>query len=175
MYCDAATRPASITAALIQPPWVVCKPKSPNTTRLPRVASPFIRPLWLFRCLTLLGISAIAGLLVHALIDPHLNPDVALRGGRLGKAVVDLRPQGGQRHRAAGLLFPARHFGASQTAGQLNLDALGPGLHRGFRGALHGAAEAGAFAQLLGDVFGHQLGEDLRAIDFFDLDVDPPP
>ena len=30
-----------------------------TTTRLPRVALPFIRPLWLFRCLTLLGISAI--------------------------------------------------------------------------------------------------------------------
>src|SRR5687768_6267338 len=110
MYCDAATRPASMTAALIQPPWVVCKPKSPNTTRLPRVASPFIRPLWLFRCLTLLGISAIAGLLVHALVDPHLDANMAL--GRFGfhKTVVDLCSQGAERNRSGNLLFPAGHF-----------------------------------------------------------------
>ena len=64
----------------IQPPCVACKPKSPKTTRLPRVALPFIRPLWLFRCLTLLGISAIGLVLViHALVDPHLDTDVSLR------------------------------------------------------------------------------------------------
>src|SRR3990170_8558166 len=79
MYCVAATRPASIVAALTQPPCTACNPYSPKATRLPRVALPFIRPLWLFRCLTLLGINAIGLVLViHALVDPHLDTDVSL-------------------------------------------------------------------------------------------------
>src|SRR6187551_3332515 len=107
-YCCALIRPASIVCALSHPPCVACRPKSPNTTRLPRVASPFIRPLWLFRCLTLLGISAIAGLLVHALIDPYLHSDVSLCGRSLGQTVVDFGAQSRQRHRAVNLLFASR-------------------------------------------------------------------
>src|SRR5205085_12461236 len=40
-----------------------CRPKSPNATRLPRVASPFIRPRWTLRNFVRLGISDIATLL----------------------------------------------------------------------------------------------------------------
>src|SRR5438552_10835040 len=99
-------RPASIVLALIQPACVAWSPKSPNTTRLPRVASPFIRPLWFFRCLTLLGISAMDFfLLIHALIDPDLDPDVSLGGLRLGETVVDFCPQGRERNRAGDGLF----------------------------------------------------------------------
>src|SRR3979409_1838598 len=113
-----------MVCALIQPPWVACSPKSPNTTRLPRVALPFIRPLWLFRCLTLLGISAIGRFLVlHALIAPHLAPDVALRGLGFGKAVIDLGPQGRKRDRSGDRFLAPRHFGAAQPAGQLDLDS----------------------------------------------------
>src|SRR5262245_45580406 len=113
MYCVAAIRPASIVWALTQPPSTACKPNSPKTTRLPRVALPFIRPLWLFRCLTLLGISAIGLVLVHALVNPHLNANVAL--GRLGfhKAVIDLRPQSAERNRSGILFLAAGHFGTA--------------------------------------------------------------
>src|SRR5688500_3742781 len=143
MYCVAAIRPASIVCALTQPPWTACKPNSPKTTVFPRVALPFIRPLWLFRCLTLLGISAIGLVLVHALVNPHLNANIAL--GRLGfhKTVVDLRPQRAERNRPGVLFFAAGHFGAAQPAGKLHLDALCPGLHCLFDYALHRAAEAG--------------------------------
>src|SRR5436190_5112486 len=111
MYCVAATRPASIVAALTQPPCIACRPNSPKTTRLPRVALPFIRPLWLFRCLTLLGISAIGRLLViHALVDPHLDTDVSLRGHGFGKSIVNLGPQRRQRNRTGDGLFATRHF-----------------------------------------------------------------
>jgi hypothetical protein len=47
------------------PPLEACSPKSPKTTLLPRVALPFIRPLWLFRCLTRFGISAIESRLLR--------------------------------------------------------------------------------------------------------------
>src|SRR5262245_16245477 len=93
MYCVAAIRPASIVWALIQPPCVACNPNSPKTTRLPRVALPFIRPLWLFRCLTLLGISAIDLVLVHTLVNPHLNTNIALCRLRFDETVIDFRPQ----------------------------------------------------------------------------------
>src|SRR5262245_6591643 len=101
MYCCAATRPDSIVVALIHPPCKHCRPKSPKTTRLPRWALPFIRPLWLFRCFTRLGISATGHLASeHALIDPHLHADVALGRRGLGKPVVDIRPQRAERQRS---------------------------------------------------------------------------
>src|SRR6185295_514119 len=162
MYCVAAIRPASIVWALTQPPSTACNPNSPKTTRCPRVALPFIRPLWLFRCLTLLGISAIGFVLVHALVNPNLNANVAL--GRLGfhKTVVDLRPQGAERDRSGNCFFAAGHFGTAQPAGQLNLDSLGAGFHRLLKHALHRAAEAGSLGELLRNFFCYQMGLQLR-------------
>src|ERR1043165_4583544 len=93
MYCCAAIRPHSIVVALIQPPCIDCRPKSPKTTRLPRVALPFIRPLWLFRCFTRLGINAIGLVLVHALVNPHLDANIALGSAGFHKTVVDFRSQ----------------------------------------------------------------------------------
>src|SRR5258708_12086114 len=104
-------RPASIVAALTQPACVAWSPKSPNTTRLPRVASPFIRPLWFFRCLTLLGISAMdIFLLIHTLIDPYLYPEVSLGGLGLGKTVVDFCAQPRTVDRPRATLLPPAHF-----------------------------------------------------------------
>src|SRR5215510_6431512 len=109
MYCVAAIRPASIVWALTQPPSTACNPNSPNTTRLPRVALPFIRPLWLFRCFTRLGISAIGLVLVHALINPNLNANIALGSTGFHKTVVDFCSQGAERNRTHCLLFAAGH------------------------------------------------------------------
>src|SRR3954467_11527456 len=111
MYCVAAIRPASILWALTQPPCTACNPNSPKTTRWPRWALPFIRPLWLFRCFTRLGISAIGCIsLVHSLAHPHLHAQVALGGPRFGKAIVDLGPQRAQRQRSGRGLLAPRHF-----------------------------------------------------------------
>src|SRR5262245_56524619 len=113
-YCCAAIRPASIVCAFSQPPWVACNPNSPKTTRLPRDASPFIRPLWLFRCLTRFGISAISVLShIHALIDPYLHADVALGGSRFGESIIDFRAQGAKRNRAGNrILAPSDVYSA---------------------------------------------------------------
>ena len=64
-----------------------------------------------------------------------------------------------KRDRAGDLLFAARHFRSAQPAGKLDLDSLGAGFHGRFHGPLHRAAEAGPLDQLLGDVLGHELGD----------------
>src|SRR3954447_4505418 len=120
-------RPASMAWALSQPGSKACRPKSPNTTRLPRLALPFSFPLWLFRYFTRLGISGIVillGVQVVPVIDPHLDADVTLCGLGLGEAVIDLGPQGGQRDAAGHHALLPGHLGATQAARQLNANAL---------------------------------------------------
>src|SRR6185312_6898259 len=148
MYCVAATRPASIVWALTQPPSTACNPNSPKTTRCPRVALPFIRPLWFFRCFTRLGISAIGLVLVHALVNPHLDANIALVSTGFHKSVIDFRSQCAERTRSHCLLFAAGHFCPAEPTRQLHLDALGAGFHRCFQRPLQRAAEAGSLGQL---------------------------
>src|SRR5262245_7175440 len=173
MYCVAATRPASIVWALTQPPSTACNPYSPKTTRWPRVALPFIRPLWLFRCFTRLGISAIGLVLVHALVNPNLDANIALGSTGFHKTVINLRPQCAERNRSGDRFFTAGHFGSAQPACQLNLDSLGAGFHRCFEHAFHRAAETGPLGELLRNFFCDQMGLNFRPCDFFNLDVDP--
>src|SRR5580765_379216 len=112
MYCMAATRQASIVVAFMYPACNDCRPKSPSETRLPRVALPLMRLLWLLRCLTRFGISAIGRFLfcVSAQVDPNLHTDHPLGGHRLCKSVVDMCLQRRQWDRASRSFFAARHF-----------------------------------------------------------------
>src|SRR6056297_1082333 len=89
-----------------------------------------MRPLWLFRCLTRLGISAIVVVSVSTLVNPHLNPDVPLWRHRFGEAVINLCLERAQRYRARTLLFTSGHFRSTEPTRHLNLDALGTGIHR---------------------------------------------
>src|SRR3954470_22857202 len=153
-------------------------PKSPKATKLPRVALPFTRPFWLFRYLTRLGIMAIGAALrlqIIALVDPHLDPDMALRRPGLGEAVVDPRPQRAEGDRTeVGRLRP-RHLRAAEPPRELDLDPLGAPVHRLLERPLHRPAEARTFLQLLGDVLADQLRVDLGAVDLDDLDLVPAP
>src|SRR3954471_20728005 len=102
------------------------RPNSPKATKLPRVALPLTRPFWLFRYLTRLGIRGIGRALhlqVIALVDPHLDSDVALRGLGLGEPVVDLGPEGAQGDRPEVRHLGPRHLRAAEAARQLDLDA----------------------------------------------------
>ena len=63
---------------------------------------------------------------------------------------------------------------AAEPAGELDLDALGPAVHRLLHGLLHRPAEARPLLELLGDVLADQLGVDLGPGDLDDLDLDPP-
>src|SRR6516162_933096 len=123
MYCMAATRQASIVVALTYPACNDCSPKSPSETRFPRVALPLMRLLWLLRCLTRFGISAIGLFLfcVRAQVDPHLHADYSLGGGGLCESIVNMRLQRGQGNRTAACFFAARHFRPAQPSRQLNL------------------------------------------------------
>src|SRR5690606_41846765 len=67
-------------------------------------------------CLTLLGISAIGLVLKHALVDPHLDADMTLRGHGFRNSVIDVRSQGAQRNRSGNLLFAASHFRTAEAA-----------------------------------------------------------
>src|SRR4051794_10916325 len=172
MYCVAATRPASIVWALTQPPSTACNPNSPKTTRCPRVALPFIRPLWLFRCFTRLGISAIGLVLVHALVNPHLDANIALGSTGLHKTVIDFRPQCAERNRPHRLLFAAGHFRPTEPASQLHLNAFGASFHRRFQSTLERATETRSLGELLCNFFGHKMSLYLGPCNFFDLNID---
>jgi hypothetical protein len=77
-----------------------------------------------------------------------------------------------QRHAAVGVALGARHLGAAEAAGDLHLDPLGAGAHRGGERALHRAAEGDAVLQLLGDRLGDELGVELGPLDLLDVDLD---
>src|SRR5262245_52972157 len=117
-----------MASALSQPPSRDCKPNSPKLTKLPRDALPFTPPRWFFRNFTRLGINGIAVLLVEiiAVVDPHLDADVALGGLGFGEAVIDLGAERGQRDGAVHAALRAGHLGAAQPAGELDAHTLGP-------------------------------------------------
>ena len=88
------------------------------------------------------------------------------------EAVVDVGAQRVQRHATVGVALGARHLGAAQATGDLDLDALGAGAHGAGQRALHRAAEGDAVLQLLGDRLRHQARVELGALDLQDVDLD---
>ena len=107
-----------------------------------------------------------------ALVDPALDADPAEGRASLVEAVVDVGAQRVQRDAAVGVALGARHLGAAQAAGDLDLDALGARAHGAGQRALHGAAEGDAVLQLLGDRLRHQARVELGALDLEDVDLD---
>src|SRR5215469_3933328 len=145
-----ARRAASISRAVRRPRAMAFKPNSPNATVLPFCARPRLRPLCCLRNLVRLGciMDMIAyssvgrgrdGLIAGrgrvlrrvqfvrvqdlALEDPYLYADHTVGGGSLGEAVVDVGPQGVQRHAALAVPLAARDLGAIQAARDAHLDA----------------------------------------------------
>ena len=88
------------------------------------------------------------------------------------EAVVDVRTQRVQRHAAVGVALGARHLGAAQAAGDLDLHALGAGAHRARQRALHRAAEGDPVLELLGDRLRDQARVELGSLDLEDVDLD---
>src|SRR5690606_7108319 len=106
-----------------------------------------------------------------ALVNPYLDADHAVGGVRLGKAVVDVRAQGVQRHAALAVPLRTGDLGAVEATGHVDLDAQGAQAHRVAHGALHRAAEHDAALELLGDRLGHQLRVKLGLAHFGHVDV----
>src|SRR5262245_7502990 len=99
------TRAASICRLVTQPGSSAFSPYSPKASVEPRMAVPFMRPRWVFRYLTRLGISmalplggrALGGQDL-ALEDPYLHADGPERRVRLGQPVVDVGADRVERH-----------------------------------------------------------------------------
>ena len=107
-----------------------------------------------------------------ALVDPHLDADAA--EGRLGlaEAVVDVGAQRVQRHAALAVVLAARHLGAAQAAAALDAHAGGARADGAGERPLHGAPEAHAVLELLGDGLGHEHGVELGTLDLDDVHLD---
>src|SRR3989454_398685 len=109
-----ATRAASIWRLVTQPGSSAFSPYSPKARVAPRRALPFMRPRWVLRYFTRLGIntavsSGLGGGLGQylALEDPDLHADGAVGGVGGGHAVVDVRPDGVQWHAAVAVPLAA--------------------------------------------------------------------
>jgi hypothetical protein len=88
------------------------------------------------------------------------------------EAVVDVRAQRVQRDATVGVALGARHLGAAEATGDLDLDALRARAHRARERASHRATEGDAVLQLLGDRLRDEARVELRALDLEDVDLD---
>src|SRR5262245_58105309 len=143
-----------------------------------------MRPLNILRCLVLFGDSieltlarrlgaaprrALARRKNLTLEDPALHADLAVRGHRLGEAVLDVGAERVQRHAALAVPLVARHLGAAEAARRGDADALGTELHRRLNRLLHGATEGDATLELRRDVLGDELRVGLGLADLLDV------
>jgi hypothetical protein len=88
------------------------------------------------------------------------------------EAIVDVGAKGVEGNSTVRVALGACHLGATQTTGDLDLDALGPRAHRAGQCALHGPAEGDPILKLLGDRLRHQAGVELGALDLENVDLD---
>src|SRR5579863_10288384 len=195
-----ATRLASICRSVIQPGSSTFNPKSPKASVLPRQALPVMRPRCCLRYFTFFGINiikfsvlssrfsvknqnlesarycrlrfAFLGRQNFAFVYPALHADHAIRGARLGEAVVDVGAQRVQRQPALQVPLRARDFVAVQASAYADFDALATKTQRGIYRLAHSPAEADALFQLQRDGFGNQLGIEFGLVHFLDVDKD---
>src|SRR6185369_9551286 len=106
-----------------------------------------------------------------ALEDPHFDPAHAVGGVSGGFGVIDVAAQSVQRHPALAIPFGARDFGAAETAGARDADALGAETQGRLDRTLHRAAEGDAALELVGDALGDELRVDFRLADFDDVEA----
>src|SRR5207244_12036757 len=93
------------------------------------------------------------------------------RGLGQGQAVVDVGFQGMQRETSILVPLGTGDLRAVESSAHANLDPLGAEAEGRLHGLLHGPAEGDAALELGGDVLGHELRVELRALDLLDVDV----
>ena len=89
----------------------------------------------------------------------------------LYESVVDVGTEGVEGSTAFLEHLGASHFSAVETAGYLNLDALGTCTHCSGNCHLYGTAVGDLAFDLTGDVGGNDLGVELRAFYLVDVDL----
>ena len=87
------------------------------------------------------------------------------------EAVVDVGPQGVQRHLALAVELRATHLSTAQTTGALNPDAPGAGAHRALLRLTHRPPELHPGSKLLGHALSDQLGVGLGVLDLEDVQL----
>src|ERR1043165_341406 len=105
-----------------------------------------------------------------ALEDPDLDADAAERGPGGAGGVVDVGPEGVERHPPLVVPLGPRDLRPAEPPAGPHLDALGAHPHGALQRALHRAAERDPLLQLVGDVVGDQLRGGLRPLDLLDVD-----
>src|SRR3954469_16633358 len=107
-----------------------------------------------------------------ALVEPHLDPDLAVGRVGFGEAVVDVRAQRLQGQLAVQIPFGAGDFGAVEAPRDADLDPARAEAQRRFDRLAHRAAERHALLELHRHRLGDQLGVELRLLDLLDVDED---
>src|SRR5690606_19452249 len=104
--------------------------------------------------------------------NPNLHTDDAVGGAGLSGGVINMGPQGVERHSALAVPLGTGDLGAAQAPANLDLVAFGTMAHAVLHGALHVAAEHHTTLQLLANVLGHQRGIQVGLAHFLDVAVD---
>src|SRR5512145_2157233 len=91
-----------------------------------------------------------------ALEDEDLDPDDAVGGLRLGETVVDVGPQGVQRHTALTVPLGTAHLRSAKTTATVDFDPLSAELEGLADALLHCPAKGNPALKLKGDTFRHQ-------------------
>src|SRR5437870_267650 len=116
-----------------------------SITRLPDLRA----GLWPTRCpFSVLFLAAPLRNQALALVEPHLDPDLAVGRARFGEAVVDVGAQRLQRQLPVQIPLGARDLGAVETAGDADLDPARAEAQRRFDRLAHRAAECDALFEL---------------------------
>src|SRR5262245_42989146 len=143
------------------------------------MAVPFIRPRWVFRYLTRLGISTTLSLRGHALggqhlalEDPHLDADGSERRVRLRQPVVDVRADRVERHAPFAIPLAPRDLRAAEAPRAGDPDPVGAQPERRGDRLLHRAPERHALLKLERHVLRHELRVELGMDDLLDVEVD---
>src|SRR5215211_5732428 len=118
------------------------------------------------------GLALGAALHDVTLVDPHLDADPAEGGAGLVDAVVDVRPEGVQRHPTLAVELRPAHLGTAQASGALHPDALhARALHRGLHRLAHGATERHPAGELLGNPLRDELSIGLGVLHLEDVQL----
>ncbi len=104
--------------------------------------------------------------------NPALDADLAGQGAGFGETVIDIFAEGMERDATDASGLDAGDFSATETTAEADTDAIGTVGHGGLDGLLHGATERDAAFELQGDVLSDELGDQVRALHFVDLEND---
>src|SRR3990170_3619535 len=104
-------------------------------------------------------------------VYPDLYPDLAIRCLCLCESVINICPQGVQRHPPLLIPLGPCDLGPGKTPGTPDLNPLGPESLRRSNTLFHGPPEGDPLLQLKRNIFSHKLGLYLRFLNLQNVDI----